>query len=140
MTGIHLDQFAILSEDIKQNDMSFNVAIGFKYAEFGKKVACSINYSLMSQERKLMVLDITCEFEIHEDDWLAMKKDNRIIIPKHILEFFAVHTVGTSRGIMFCKTERTPFANIIIPPINVSEMILSDMTIDVAQSERKSSN
>ena len=77
-----------------------------------------------------MVLAINCEFEIHNEDFKELRKDGKTIIPKALLELFAVHTIGTARGVLFCKTESTQFNNVIIPPINVSELIQSDMVIE----------
>ena len=76
-----------------------------------------------------MILAITCEFEIEENDYKNIHTNEKTIIPKELLEYFAVHTIGTARGILFCKTESTPYNNIIIPPLNVSEMIKDDMVI-----------
>lgn len=74
-------------------------------------------------------LAITCEFEIEENDYKNIHKNEKTVIPKELLEYFAVHTIGTARGILFCKTESTPYNYIIIPPLNVSEMIKDDMVI-----------
>lgn len=131
MYDISLDQFAILSKNIPNNEVSFDMSLGFKFADFGKKVACTTNYKFHSSGVELMVLQVTCGFEIQPDDWEKLHKNNTIVIPKALLEFFAVHTVGTSRGILFCKTEKTPFSIIIIPPINVSGMVKGDYTINL---------
>lgn len=74
-------------------------------------------------------LAITCEFEIEENDYKNIHKNEKTVIPKELLEYFAVHTIGTARGILFYKTESTPYNYIIIPPLNVSEMIKDDMVI-----------
>lgn len=44
-------------------------------------------------------------------------------IPKDLQKMLAVQTVGASRGVLFCKTECTPFANLILPPVNVAAML-----------------
>lgn len=128
MYGIHLDQFAILCKDCK-NEIGMNVSLNFKYANDGKKIACITTFHFSSETQQVMVLGITCEFEIQEEDWNLFCKETEVRIPKELLEFFAVHTIGTARGILFCKTESTPFNHIIIPPVNVSEMELKDLVI-----------
>lgn len=129
MFGIHLDQFAILKNESKE-EIGMNVSLNFKYADEGRKIACVVAFNFLSDEEKVMVLGLTCEFEIQEDDWKTFKKENEIIIPKNLLEFFAVHTIGTARGVLFCKTENTQFNYIVIPPVNVSEMELTDLVIE----------
>lgn len=82
-----------------------------------------------------MVLKMTCEFEIQVDDWKTLRNDKEVVIPKDLLEFFAVHTIGTARGVLFCKTENTQFNYIVIPPINVSEMGISDLTVKLESKD-----
>lgn len=128
MFGIHLDQFAVLCED-RKDEVGMNVSLNFKYGDEGKKVACVVAFDFTSESEKVMVLKMKCEFEIQEDDWKTLHKDKEVVIPKDLLEFFAVHTIGTARGVLFCKTENTQFNNIVIPPINVSEMGITDLIV-----------
>ncbi len=66
-----------------------------------------------------------------------MISDGVITIPKNLQEFLAVQTVGTSRGILFSKTEKTPFSQLILPPVNVAEMIKGAIkeSLPVSQSD-----
>ena len=134
MFGIHLDQFAILCEDCK-DEVGMNVSLNFKYGDEGKKVACVVAFDFTSESEKVMVLKMTCEFEIQVDDWKTLRNDKKVVIPKDLLEFFAVHTIGTARGVLFCKTENTQFNYIVIPPINVSEMGISDLTVKLESKD-----
>ena len=134
MFGIHLDQFAILCEDCK-DEVGMNVSLNFKYGDEGKKVACVVAFDFTSESEKVMVLKMTCEFEIQVDDWKTLHNDKEVVIPKDLLEFFAVHTIGTARGVLFCNTENTQFNYIVIPPINVSEMGISDLTVKLESKD-----
>lgn len=137
MFGIHLDQFAILCEDGK-DEIGMNVNLNFKYGDEGRKVACVVAFNFTSESEKVMVLKVTCDFEITEDDWKAFRKGEEVVIPKDLLEFFAVHTIGTARGVLFCKTENTQFNYVVIPPINVSEMGINDLVIKSEPKEDES--
>lgn len=134
MFGIHLDQFAILCED-RKDEVGMNVSLNFKYGDEGKKVACVVAFDFTSESEKVMVLKMTCEFEIQEDDWKTLHNDKEVVIPKDLLGFFAVHTIGTARGVLFCKTENTQFNYIVIPPINVSEMGISDLIVKLEHKD-----
>ena len=128
MYGIHLNQFAILDKDNTEG-IGMTVGLNFKYADSGKKIACTATFNFLSGERKVMVLELTCDFEIEASDWETFKNEGKVVIPKGLLEFFTVHTIGTARGVLFCKTENTQFNHVVIPPINVSEMELKDLVI-----------
>lgn len=130
MFGIHLDQFAILAQNNKDSEMGMKIELGYKYAEEGKKIACMSNFEFGNQQEKLLILSVTCEFEIPDEDWEKLQQNGKTTISKELLEFFAVHTIGTARGVLFCKTENTTFNNIIIPPINVAELINGDLVIE----------
>lgn len=86
MFGIHLDQFAILCEDCK-DEVGMNVSLNFKYGDEGKKVACVVAFDFTSESEKVMVLKMTCEFEIQVDDWKTLRNDKEVVIPKDLLEF-----------------------------------------------------
>jgi hypothetical protein len=42
-------------------------------------------------------------------------------------------TTGTSRGVLFAKTEATQFSKFIVPTLNVTEMIKEDASFDIAE-------
>lgn len=133
MFGIHTDQFATLVNEMPTEDLGFNVGLSYKYANSGKVIACSTKFTFTSTDEKILIIEVTCDFEISDDSWTALAKDNKVIVPKSLLEFFAVHTIGTTRGIMYCKTENTSFNKLIIPPLNVSDMVQNDLIINVPQ-------
>lgn len=124
MVKINVEQFAILASTLPSDTpISFSTELSFMYSIVGKRVACSFNIEFITPDDKLLMLKMSCEFGIHPDDWNKFITGNRLVIPKSLLEFFAVHTIGTARGILFCKTEGTPFNSLIIPPIDVASMI-----------------
>lgn len=129
MFGIHIDQFAILAEN-DGRDIGMKIGLDYKYADGGKKIACLSKFEFCNDKSRLMVLNIGCEFEIQDEDFCKLKKDGKTIISKNLLEYFAVHTIGTARGILFCKTMNTSFNNVIIPPINVAELIKGDLVLE----------
>ncbi len=60
-------------------------------------------------------------------DWDSLISDDVITFRKNDLGFFANQTVGVARGIMFCKTEGTPFSQYILPPVNLESLIKEDI-------------
>lgn len=128
MFKISIPQFAILSENC-ENSYNIEARAEYKYSIERRAIAVEINFSFMGNKEKAMILYVICEFEIYPDDWNSMIADNKITIPKGLLEHFLVHTVGTARGILHCKTEGTPFNSIVLPPMDVTRMITSDLII-----------
>ena len=136
MFRIHTNQFAVFKDIFPDSDnLGFQIGLNFKHADNGQKIACAMMFILCDGDERILMLEITCEFEIFEEDWKSFCKDNVVTIPKDTLEFFALHTVGTARGILHCKTEGTSFNGVIMPPINVSEINNSDIVIDMNKKE-----
>lgn len=129
MAKINISQFAILSERPPEDNIEYDIGLGFKYSLEGQRIAAEFSYSYEDDKGKFLLLDISCEFDVHPDDWNAAIKENVLTIPKVMLEYFAAQTVGTARGILHCKTEGTPFNYLIIPSVNVSKMIASDLVV-----------
>lgn len=123
MIKINVEQFAIIASEVPDSPVSVSTGIAFMYSTEAHRIACSFDIEYLTDEEKLLKLKTRCEFEIHSEDWNNFIGGNRLKIPKTLLEYFAVHTVGTARGILFCKTEGTPFNNFIIPPIDVASII-----------------
>lgn len=131
MNKIRVDQFAILTENIPSEDLSLGFTISFGVAPSMHEVCTTVRFDISHEDSPLLVLELSCFFEIREEDWIKFKQDNKIIIPKELLAHFGVHTIGTARGILHCKTEGTQFNTFILPPINVSERITEDIIIKI---------
>lgn len=130
MFRINIEQFAILTDSLSQNSVVIETALGIRHAIADRKIAVDMTFNFNAAEKRIMLLKLTCEFEIHHDDWDSFKnKDNSVVLSKEILEYFAAQTVGTARGVLHCKTEGTPFNAIILPPMDVTKMIKEDITI-----------
>ena len=91
------------------------------------------------QKFHLLFKNITCgfEFAVEETSWNAFIKGSTLVISKDFLEQLAVQTVGVARGIMHCKTEGTPFNMLILPPINVRDIISDAITVDLPEDSKK---
>lgn len=131
MFRINVEQFAILVENFPLEKLNIATGLEVKYSLEGKSLAIVMTFNFISEEEKVMLLKLNCEFQIQEDDWNGQINDSRIIIPKSFIEYLVVQTVGTARGVLHCKTEGTAFNHIILPPMNVSDMINGDMIINL---------
>ena len=131
MNRIRVDQFAILTDSIPPEDLSLGFAISFGVAPSIHEVCTTVRFNISHAESPLLILELSCFFEIREEDWNKFKQDNKVIIPKGLLAHFGVHTIGTARGILHCKTEGTQLNAFILPPINVSERITEDIIIEI---------
>ncbi len=126
MSKIAINQFAILKDSCQGNDITLSTDLSFQYSAETRQISCEVGYRFTTGEELFLILKSQCDFVIHPEDWATFEKEEELCIPKSVIELLAVHTIGTSRGILFCKTEGTPFNTLMIPPINVAGMIRGD--------------
>ena len=123
MVKINVEQFAILSDEAPSGSIGLNISLSFKYSSEGKRIACVLDLKFEKDSTPVIVLRMNCEFAIPEDKWSIIEDDNSVNIPVELQKYLAAQTIGASRGILYCKTEGTPFGNLILPPINVEDII-----------------
>lgn len=130
MIKINTVQFAILSKEVADSYV-IETSANIKHTVDGSSIAVDMTFSFENNKEKGMILQVLCEFGIHPEDLQTMTSGNKVTIPKGTLDYFVAQTVGTARGILHCKTEGTPFNGVIIPPMNVTTMLDSDMIIEL---------
>ena len=75
-----------------------------------------------------LVLKCESSFEIEIQSFEKFKFNKNLIrLPKALLTHLGVLTVGTARGILHSKVENSKFSFLLLPTINVTEMIKEDM-------------
>lgn len=126
MIKIAVEQFAILADSMPDYEtITYSIEFGFKYVAEEQRIVCIMDVGFSGDNNKFLVLKTSCEFLVEQEDWNSFVSESGVNIPQDFLEHIAVHTVGTSRGILFCKTEGSPFNTLILPPVNVKEILKS---------------
>lgn len=133
MSNITVEQFAILAESEIQDESSiqYSLNITFRAEQSRHLVACKIDTLWKNNEETFIKLDLYCVFTIDEGDWSSFESDSKLTIPSEFLQYMAMHTIGTSRGVLHAKTEGTPFNKYIIPPIDLQVMLNDDLIIEL---------
>lgn len=131
MSRISVEQFAILVEEAPQAEIVVDSDVSFGVIPNKQVVAVKFNITFTHEDKKLLVMELHCYFNVRPEDWKKFEKENKVAIPKDLLAHFAMHTVGTARGVLYCKTEGTLYNQFIIPPMNVAERIPEDIVIDL---------
>nr|DAC76034.1 TPA_exp: hypothetical protein [Elizabethkingia anophelis]DAC76097.1 TPA_exp: hypothetical protein [Elizabethkingia anophelis] len=78
-----------------------------------------------------MKLKNIVEFEVKPDDWQNFRNKNKIIIPKDLLAHLAMISVGTTRGVLHSKTEKTDYQLFTLPLIDVVDLIKEDEVVEI---------
>lgn len=127
LVDITTEQFALVKENFtKEQDTSLKTAVDFKLDIENKMIGCEASFVFSQEEKMFLMLEVGCHFNVKKQDWEGFKNEEKIIVPKYFLEHLAFLTIGTARGVMYAKTEKTEFSQFIVPTINVTLLIKED--------------
>lgn len=124
---IEINQFAMFPEVLDSSkDVQVNTRFIFDAKVDEHIIRCKAAFSYKQGENLILVLVVYCYFDIDSPSLNSFKKDTTYQIPVDFLRYMGTITVGTSRGIIFAKTESTPINHIVLPPINLIKAINED--------------
>ena len=85
--------------------------------------------------QELAVLQPVVQFDIIEEDWpQLLREENIITLPKYLLQHLAVIATGFARGVLYEKFSREEgYASIMLPIIPVIQHIQDDLTFTLAE-------
>jgi hypothetical protein len=127
LKGIKTEQFAIFEENyVPKKETGLGSELQFKLDQTNKLIAVFLGFEFMQGKKIFLKIQVSCHFKIDEASWNSFIKKKNVTIPKAFLAHLAMLTTGTSRGILFAKTESTQFSKFIVPSLNVTEMIKED--------------
>lgn len=116
---------------IEDGDLTVESNFEFGLKEDIRRLLIKFNVFLKCNGQNMVILKVACYFDIEQKVFETFRKDNQIIIPKALLTHLAVLTVGTARGVFHVRIEKTKFSDIVLPTINITEMITGDLSFDI---------
>ena len=133
LQGIKTEQFAIFEENYApKKETSLGTELQFKLDQTNKQIGVFLGFEFMQGKKVFLKIVVSCHFKIEENPWTSFVQENSLTVPKGFLAHLAMITTGTTRGVLFAKTEATPFSKFIVPTLNVAEMIKEDASFEMA--------
>lgn len=133
LVGIKTNEFATFEEHFQPKTESQGLGINISF-ELGKNlqdISCVLVLKLSQEDQLVVKLKISCSFKLTEEAVSRFKDDSKIIFPKSLMSHFGVLTVGTARGVLHSKTDGTILNGLVLPTINLSEIIKEDIVFDL---------
>jgi hypothetical protein len=137
LLGIRTEQFALFEENYDAKiDSTIEVGFEFRLDQASRQIGVFSSFEYMQSEKHIIKLKISCHYKIADETWdqLLKVEESKLRVPKGFLAHLAMLTIGTARGVLFAKTEGTVFSKMIIPILNVAEMITQDLDFEVNQT------
>lgn len=127
---IDVPQFAILATKPVSGPFRVNFDINFATSK-ERVIKCTLKIVYLKDSEIVSQLIVDTIFAIAEESWENLKKDNTVVLPTGFLQHLAVISLGTARGIQYAKTEAVGLNNDLVPLINLTEIIKSDLVVSL---------
>lgn len=133
--GIMDEEFAVFNEYYRAgqtSQISFNLA--FEVSPNERMLFCKATADFLIGGSLYLRCSLVSAFELHESSWKERlaKLEQKVTIEKELLIHFSVFTVGSLRGYLHARQQRSP-VSAALPPINVVEIVaeLGDIVEDL---------
>jgi len=117
------EQFAVIEQEINEQEITLQAAIDFGIDAQNKDMGCFCRFKFNTGDKTFIVIDLKCEFKVRKQEWETFVSENSIMFPAGFLRHLATITVGTTRGVLHAKTENTPYNKYFLPTINVNDFV-----------------
>lgn len=132
LRGITTEQFALLEDNFSPDgETQFEINIGFGMDRERHSIAPFLKCSFSQNNKRFLILEVACHFFIVEENWneYFQPEKQSLLLPANFARHLAMITIGTTRGVLHAKTEKTEFSKFIVPTINLEEIITEDVEI-----------
>jgi len=137
LLDIKIDQFAILEGIYNpKKEIGLSTSLQFKISEENKQLGCFLEIEYTQLKKVFLKIAVSGHFEIENKSWetLTNTAHPSLSVPKDFLAHLAMITVGTTRGILYAKTEGSIYSKFIVPIMNVAAMIPEDVSFELIKT------
>ena len=132
IANFQLNQFATFEDKFQQGIViNINSNFGLAYNSDTRPIRSTISVDFMQNEEMIMKVELATFIEIKEESVNSLIKDSKLRLSPNLQAQFSSFGYGALRGVMYTKTINTPFANIILPPIEMSEMFNGPIEFEI---------
>lgn len=133
---IKTEQFAVFTDNYTpKKETRLDTELQFKLDRTNKYVALFMDFEFVQGKKLFLKIQVSCHFRPEDVLWdtFLYNEGSQLVLPQAFLKQLADVTISTSRGILFAKTESTPFSAFIIPMLDVEAMITEDAMFDLQE-------
>jgi len=136
LVRLFTDQFGIL-RDMYDPDAPIGVytqlSFGAEVKEEIVAVSALFRFELDNKTAPFIILETKAFFQIKPESWESMydAEAHTLSLEKDFARHLSVIVVGTSRGILHGRTEGTDMNHVILPLINVENILSEDVIINL---------
>ena len=133
---IRTPQFAIFPENYIKEEKSVDIqaTVNFYVHKSLGFIKCTIGIEYAQKNKVLLKIVVECVFELSPDAVEEITKTK--VVKVDVLRYIATIAVGATRGVIAAKTENTELNNIVLPPINLVDLVKEDLVLKDSEPEK----
>jgi len=129
---ITTEQFALMPEqhDASSQEIGLSVSLKFGMSDDERLIAVFVKVQFENNGNTFLLAEIGHHYLIEPKAWEKLKTDDqKLTVPKMLASHLVVLAIGTLRGFIHAKTESISLNHLILPTVNVSEIVNSDIEL-----------
>jgi hypothetical protein len=131
---VAVEDFKMQPQQLNEKEkLGINTSFSFQ-ANFDLKcIRCLSSYVFSKGENKLIELTLSCVFSIEPSTFESLYDESKthLTVEAYFCRYMATIAVGAARGAIAAKTQGTPLEVVVLPPINLIEIIKNDSVFNV---------
>ena len=133
---IATEQFATFPEQLDANQ-KVDIVHAFKFMlkPDVRQLGIVTSFDFKQKQAVVMRISVSAHFQIGEDAWSDFESKNKVIFPKDFITNITGITIGISRGVLHTKNEHTEFSRYMLPLLDISKVITSELTFEFPPSK-----
>lgn len=132
IASIVTDEFAVPDDGHNRTDEGeMKVNFSFNSLAEEKLIIIQVKCLFYHDDKLIIVIAVSFGYQIHPDDWelLYNPETNRVKLPLAATLQMLSMSIGAVRGILHEKTAHLPMGSIIVPSVNLKDIIRDDVVI-----------
>ena len=126
-------EFATIKDAYKEGEeIDIKTKFNFGVGRENHTIVILLDLTFESNKTPFVILKTRMEFEIEAKAFekLKNKDGGAVVVPKGFLTHLAALNISTARGILHSKLQGTDFNHILLPALDVSQVLKEDMKFE----------
>jgi len=132
---IRQNQFAVFPDKLEDNSKlelsaQFEVSSNLTIHSDISNLRCIVHLELKQKKDIILLIEVETYFSLTKDSWDKIE-DNKYKLPADFIRHLALLSFSTVRGIVYSKTQDSESRKIILPSIDVNQIVKNDYIIEL---------
>lgn len=138
INSIETKQFSAF-EDLydSKSEIKFQQRFNFGVDPDLKIVIVLAAFRFLQKGIPFLSIEVGCNFEIEPNHWTTLysDKEKKVVLEPGFLGHLVMLTIGTTRGVLHAKTENSVMNKLLLPTVNVNDVVKEPIEISLDQSD-----